>query len=141
MGVVKNGSAHPAYVKQPVWHAQQHSKAEGMPEFMLLFRGGEAERKSPQEMQALVQRYIVWVRQLRAEGKFKAGDELRPDGRVISKSSTRLTDAPFAESKDAVGGYFLIEAVDYEEAVQIAKSNPNLDNGGWVEVRQISDYQ
>ncbi len=112
-----------------------------MSEFMLLFRGGEADRKSPEEMQALVQRYIDWVRDLRAEGKFKAGDELRPDGRIVAKSGTRLTDAPFAESKDAVGGYFLIEAVDYEEAVQIARSSPNLDNGGWVEIRQISDYQ
>ncbi len=112
-----------------------------MPEFMFLFRGGEADRKSPEEMQSLVQEYISWVRSLRERGKFKAGDELQGNGRVVAKTGNRVTDGPFVETKDAVGGYFLIEAADYEEAVAIAAQSPNLNNGGWVEVRQISDYQ
>ncbi len=112
-----------------------------MPEFMFLFRGGEADRKSPEEMQALVQEYIAWVRLLREKGKFKAGDELQGNGRVVSRNGSRVTDGPFVETKDAVGGYFLIEAADYDEAVAIAAQSPNLNNGGWVEVRQISDYQ
>lgn len=111
-----------------------------MPDFMLLFRGGEADQKSPAEMQQLVQKYIAWVRELRELGKFKAGDELQPNGRVVSAEKGKLIDGPFIETKDAVGGYFLIDAANYDEAVAIAKSSPNLDNGGWVEVRQISDY-
>lgn len=112
-----------------------------MPEFMLLFRGGEADQKSPEEMQALVQEYIAWVRDLRAQGKFKAGDELQANGRLVTRKGNQITDGPFVETKDAVGGYFLIEAADYGEAVDVAKASPNLKNGGWVEVRQISDYQ
>ncbi len=111
-----------------------------MPDFMLLFRGGEAKEKSPEEIQQLVQKYISWVKDLRAAGKFKAGDELRPTGRVVSSNQGKLTDGPFIETKDAIGGYFLIEAADYSEATAIAKSSPNLANGGWVEIRQISDY-
>lgn len=111
-----------------------------MPDFMLLFRGGEADQKSPAEMQQLVQKYIAWVRELRDKGKFKAGDELQGNGRIVSTEKGKLIDGPFIETKDAVGGYFLIEAANYDEAVAIAKASPNLDNGGWVEVRQISDY-
>ena len=111
-----------------------------MPDFMLLFRGGEADRKSPEEMQQIVQRYIAWVRDLRQKGSYKAGDELQPNGRIVSSDKGRLLDGPFVETKDAIGGYFLIEAANYEEAVAVAKASPNLENGGWVEVRQISDY-
>ena len=111
-----------------------------MPDFMLLFRGGEADRKSPEEMQQIVQKYIAWVRELRQNGSFKAGDELQPNGRIVSADKGRLIDGPFVETKDAVGGYFLIEAANYDAAVAIAKSSPNLANGGWVELRQISDY-
>lgn len=111
-----------------------------MPDFMLLFRGGEAKTKSPEEMQQIVQRYIAWVQQLRTQGKFKAGDELQPNGHIVSSRNGSLTDGPYIETKDAVGGYFLIEASGYDEAVAIAKASPNLENGGTVEVRQISDY-
>lgn len=111
-----------------------------MPDFMLLFRGGEADSKSPEEMQQIVERYIAWVRELRSQGKFKAGDELQPNGRIISSVKGSISDGPFVETKEAVGGYFLIEAADYNEAVAIAKASPNIANGGTVEVRQISDY-
>ncbi len=111
-----------------------------MPDFMLLFRGGEAKTKSPEEMQQIVQRYITWVKQLRTQGSFKAGDELQPNGRIVRSDHGSLTDGPFIETKDAVGGYFLVEAANYDEAVAIAKASPNLENGGTVEVRQISDY-
>jgi hypothetical protein len=112
-----------------------------MPDFVFLFRGGEADRRSPEEMQRIVERYIAWVRELRAQGKFKAGDELRAEGRIVTRQGGQITDGPFIETKEAVGGYFLIEAADYAEAVAIARRSPNLDNGGAVEVRQISDYQ
>ncbi|MGB5105887.1 MAG: YciI family protein [Candidatus Zixiibacteriota bacterium] len=110
-----------------------------MPDFMLLFRGGEADHKSPVEMQQIVQKYIARVRGLRESGKYKAGDELPPTGRIVSSGNGRLLDGPFAETKDAVGGYFLIEALNYDEAVAIAGSSRNLANGGSVEIRQISD--
>ena len=111
-----------------------------MPDFMLLFRGGEAESKSPEEMQKIVEKYIAWVRELRTQGKYKAGDELQPNGRIVSSVRGTIVDGPFVETKEAVGGYFLIEAADYNEAVVIAKASPNIANGGSVEIRQVSDY-
>ncbi len=112
-----------------------------MPDFVFLFRGGDYEEFSPEQLQKEVQDYIAWVKELREQGKFKAGDELQKNGRVVRNQAGKITDGPFAESKEAVGGYFLIEAADYDEAVEIAKGSPNLQHNGWVEVRQVSDYQ
>jgi hypothetical protein len=112
-----------------------------MSEFMFLFRGGNYEGFSPEQLQQVVQDYIAWVKELRNKGSYKAGDELQKNGRIVKREAGNNTDGPFVESKEAVGGYFLIEAANYDEAVEIARSSPNLQHDGWVEVRQISDYQ
>lgn len=112
-----------------------------MPNYVYLFRGGDYEDFSPEQLQQVVQEYIGWVKKLREQGIFKAGDELQPSGRVVRREAGKITDGPFAETKEAVGGYFLIEAQSYDEAVEIARSSPNLKNNGWVEIRQVSDYQ
>ncbi len=111
-----------------------------MADFMFLFREGNYQALSPEEMQKIVQRYMDWVRRLREAGKFKGGDELRPTGRMLSVQNGKIVDGPFTESKEMVGGYFVIEAADYDEAVTIAKESPGLAYGGAVEVRLISDY-
>lgn len=112
-----------------------------MPDFMFLFGGGDYEGFSPEQLQQEVQEYIAWVKALRSKGIFKAGDELQNTGRIVKNEGGTVTDGPFAESKEAVGGYLLIEADSYDHAVEIAKASPNLKHNGWVEVRQISDYQ
>lgn len=70
----------------------------------------------------------------------KGGDELKSSGRVLIGGEGGITDGPFTESKEAVGGYFLIEAADYDAAVGIARECPALQHNGRVEIRQISDY-
>jgi hypothetical protein len=113
-----------------------------MAKYMFLIRGGEAEERSAEEMQAVVREYIAWAQRLRAEGRMLDGDELGAGGSVVRKSNGKLlvTDGPYAEGKETVGGYFLIEADSDEHAAQIAGDCPGLSRSGAVEVRPIVEH-
>ena len=109
-------------------------------EIMLLFRGTDWHRHmSPEEMQAAAGRFMAWFERLKTEGKAKAGQPLQNVGRVISKSGRTLSDGPYAESKEAIGGYFILNVTDLDEAVEIAKQCPGLDYGIDVEVRPVAE--
>ena len=107
--------------------------------FMLLLRGGVSNRDlSPEQMQQQIERYMNWIEKLRREGHFVAGEPLDETGKVLSgKNGTSVTDGPFTESKEDVGGYFIIRALDIERAVEISKGCPIFVNNGTVEVRAI----
>ena len=109
-------------------------------EYMLLFRGTKLEQElSPQQIQDMMTRWVSWYDGLVAEGKALAGQPLTKETRVVSGKSRHVADGPFAESKEAVGGYFLLKVADFDEAVEIAKGCPGLDYGLRVEVRQIAE--
>lgn len=106
---------------------------------MLLLRGGVSHRDfSPDQMQRHVERYMNWIEQLRRDGHFVGGEPLEETGKVLSGGDGRtVTDGPFTESKEEVGGYFIIRASDLEAAVELAKGCPIFRNNGTVEVRPI----
>jgi hypothetical protein len=108
-------------------------------EYMLLFRGPRWDRGlSPQELQAAMDKVMTWFEGLNGRGKIKAGQPLGAQGRIISGANGGLVvDGPFAESKEAVGGYLVLQADDLNEAVEIARSAPTLKYGITVEVRPI----
>jgi hypothetical protein len=104
-----------------------------MPQYVLLLRdeGAFPQDISPQEIQAIIERYRVWGEKVRR----LAGEKLRDgEGRILRRSG--VTDGPFTESKDVVGGYFIIEASDYEDALRKCRDCPHLDFGS-IEIRQI----
>ena len=80
--------------------------------------------------------FTVWFERLSNEGKIENGHRLAQEGKIVVSRNT-VTDGPFAESKEAIGGYWFIRADSLEEAVEIAKGNPCLDYGATVEVRPI----
>ena len=106
---------------------------------MLLFRGPHWDRGlSPDELQATMDKVMAWFEGLNARGKVKASQPLSTQGRIISGGNGNLVvDGPFAESKEAVGGYLVLQAEDLNEAVEIARSMPALKYGNTVEVRPI----
>ncbi len=108
---------------------------------MLLFRGNDWQKGlSPEEMQKIAGQWMAWFERLTAQGKVTAGSPLEKDGKVVSgKNGRTVSDGPFAESKEAVGGYFLLQVNDYDEAVSIAQQCPGLAYGIQVEVRQVAD--
>ena len=110
-----------------------------MDNYLVLFHGSTVRPgMSPEEMQALVARYRAWGDKLRTEGRYVGSNRLEASGgKVLRKESAlRITDGPYAETKDVVAGYFLLQAASYEEAVELCKDCPHLD-GGTIEVRRI----
>ena len=107
--------------------------------FMLLLRGGVSSRDlSAEQLQRQIERYMSWIEKLRSEGHFAAGEPLAETGKVLSgKNGSIVTDGPFTESKEEVGGYFIIRANDLEAAVELSKGCPIFANNGTVEVRPI----
>jgi len=109
-------------------------------EYLLLFRGAGWEKNlSPQELQTLMAQWVSWYEGLQRQGKVKGSNPLFPQGKIVSgKKGKVVADGPFAESKEAIGGYFLIEASSLDEAIEIARGWPILDVGAEVEVRPVA---
>jgi hypothetical protein len=107
---------------------------------LLLFRGTDWHKGlSPEEMQQVVSQWKTWFDRLTAQGKAIAGNPLENEGKVVSgKSGRMVADGPFAESKEAIGGYFLLKVDTLEEAVTIAQGCPGLPYGAVVEVRPVA---
>ncbi|MBI3789760.1 MAG: transcription initiation protein [Gemmatimonadetes bacterium] len=94
---------------------------------------------TPEEMQQVVARYGAWGRALAEKGKYVGGHKLTDDGgRHMSraKADIRVTDGPYSEAKEVIGGLFIVDAPDYEAAAALARDCPHLDFG-WIEIRQI----
>jgi hypothetical protein len=108
-------------------------------EYMLLFRGMHWDKNlSPEEIQNVMSRWIAWFDRLTQEGKARAGQPLNDKGKIISgKKGQKVVDGPFAESKESIAGYILLQVATLDEAVKIAKECPGLDYGISVEVRLV----
>ena len=117
------------------------SDTKKAPEYLLIFRGNDWSRGlSPEQMQQVASQWMAWFQGLTREGKVLAGNPLEPEGKIVSgRSGNLVTDGPFAESKEAVGGYFLLRVDNLDEAVAIAKQCPGLAYGIKVEVRPVAD--
>ncbi len=107
---------------------------------MLLFRGMDWHKGlSPEQIQKVMDQWKGWFERLTNEGKAKAGHPLEGEGKIVSGKKGRVVaDGPFAESKEAIGGYFFLEVSSMDEAVAIAKECPGLDYGAVVEVRPVA---
>jgi len=116
-----------------------------MKEYLLLFRGGEGKsmrEQSPEKWQAHMQKWATWMGGLTEEGKFLGAQPLNNEGRVVTGNKKLVTDGPFMEGKEMLGGYLLCKADTYDEAVAIAKNCPILEfESGIVEVREVMEMK
>ena len=106
---------------------------------MIFRRGAEANepQPSPEQMQGMMKQWQDWLGGIAAQNKLSsAGNRLAPEGKVVKKNSI-VTDGPYVELKEAVGGYTIIKAESLDEAAQMSKGCPIFAMGGNVEVRQI----
>jgi hypothetical protein len=107
-------------------------------EYLLLFRNNAwYQDLSPVEIEEAMDRFNSWFEQLNRAGKFRSGAPLATVGKTVT-SRHMVTDGPFAESKEAVAGFFVIQAESLDEAVEIAKGCPGLEFGQTVEVRAFT---
>ena len=108
-----------------------------MNEFVFLYRGGEGRPESPELGQQVMQKWMAWFKALAEKGHVvDRGQPLERNGKIVAPGRV-VTDGPFAETKDLVGGYTLIKARDVAEAAELAKGCPILERGGRVEVRPV----
>jgi hypothetical protein len=114
-----------------------------MEKFMYLFRGGDiaAAQQSPDVMQAHMQKWMTWMKALGEKGLLVGGEPLQQEGKQVSGTKKVITDGPFVEAKEAVGGYLIVNANDIDHAVEISKGCPILEVDGKIEVRPIQKME
>jgi hypothetical protein len=106
--------------------------------YMLLFVGMDWHKGlSPEQTQKVSEDWMAWFKHLMKEGKAVAGHPLGFEGKSVSGKNRAVTDGPFAEAKEAIGGYFMLDVATMEEAVAIAQRCPGLPFGARVEVRPV----
>jgi hypothetical protein len=105
-------------------------------EYILLFRGGLEGGLSPDDVQQFVDRFMAWADRLTKEGKLRTGHPLGDQRKIVSGKNRVVSDGPFAETKETLGGYFVLEVTNVDEALVIAKDCPGLDYGIYIEVRR-----
>lgn len=106
---------------------------------MLIFRGTDwYQGLSPEQMQQVFDQWMTWFNRLKDEGIALAGNPLEPVGKIVAGRNRVVSDGPFAESKESIGGYFLLNVATLDEAVAIAKDCPGLPHGIRVEVRPVA---
>jgi len=113
-----------------------------MSEFVYLFRTSEAEQQkamgTPERAQKSMQVWLAWIRELEAKGHLKdPGQPLAPQGKVVRGPNQVISDGPFAEAKDLVLGFMVVEARDLAHAAELARSCPIAAGGGSVEIRPV----
>jgi hypothetical protein len=109
-----------------------------MSEFVFLYRNGDWQQLSPAELQQQMNRWMAWMKELGEKGHLKdPGSPLERTGKLVTGKQKLVTDGPFAEAKDVIGGYSVVEAKDLDQAVELSKGCPIFLNGGAVEVRPV----
>ncbi len=110
-----------------------------MSQFLYLFRGGDAmENLSPEETQAHMEKWKTWMGGLAEQGKLAGGLPLAKTGKQVVNKGSLVTDGPFAEGKEVVGGYLMVNADTIEDAVAISKECPLFEgNNANIEIREI----
>ena len=108
-----------------------------MNEFVFLYRNGERPT-SPEQMQQTLAKWTAWLKSLADRGHLiDRGQPLDRSGKLVGKL---VTDGPFAETKDLIGGYSLIKARDIAEAAELARGCPVIERSGQVEVRPVMKF-
>ena len=106
---------------------------------MLLHDAGFPDDISPDQIQAIIQRYVAWRQKVQQNGRKVDGHKLTDrEGRVMrgAAGTTKVTDGPYAEGREVIGGLFIVEANSYDEVVELSKDCPHLDFGS-IEIREV----
>lgn len=105
-------------------------------DYLVISRGQWDADARPEDVQQAIDAFYVWYEQGLASGRLKPGSRLQPEARVVGRGGI-VTDGPFAETKEWVGGYWIIVAASLDEAAAIAAENPCLQHGLTLEIRPL----
>jgi hypothetical protein len=111
-----------------------------MKDFLFVYRNDFKNQPvpSPEEMQSITKKWMDWISDIAAQNKLvDRGAPLGNEGKVVRPVDV-VTDGPYTEVKELIGGFSIVKAESYDEAVEMAKGCPILEAGGNVEVREIN---
>lgn len=111
-----------------------------MEKFMLIFHGGISPDSSPEEMQANMNKWMAWVDKLAKSERYAGGEALLPGGKLVKGNVSTVTDGPYTEGKEVVGGYFIVNAANYDDAISLCADYPDYNAGGSIQVRQVMKF-
>jgi len=111
-----------------------------MKEYLVISRGQWDEDRSPEEIQRAIDAFYVWIGRMADQGKMKRGQRLAKEGATVSRKRI-VTDGPFGETKEVIGGYWFIVADSLEEAAALAAENPCMQCGLFYEIRPVDPEQ
>jgi hypothetical protein len=112
------------------------TKQSSSSEYLVISRGQWDKDASPEQIQKAIDQFYVWLDRLVSEGKMKTGQRLANGGKTVSRNNV-MTDGPYGEAKEVIGGYWFILANSLDEAARIAAGNPCLKYGLFFEIRPI----
>lgn len=115
-----------------------------MEKFMYLFRGGVNHAHNAQDSEVAkrnMQNWMNWMKSLGEKGILAGGEPLQPTGKNVNGKKKIVSDGPFTEAKELVGGYLIVNAKDINEAVEISKGCPIFEEDGNVEIRQVQKME
>ena len=115
-----------------------------MAKYMLLLNQApdEYDGVSQEDMMAIIAEYVAWVDKMTAEGRYQAGSKLAPEAgrRVTAKAGDlEVHDSPFTEAHEILGGYMIIEAEDYDHALELVRDHPHLKYERAMEIRRVHE--
>ncbi len=119
------------------WKVDNHERAGFYSRIFSNLQGTVGQDPLQDEIQSATEKFYIWYDRLINEGKMKPGQRLTSEGKTVGRKDV-ITDGPFGESKEVIGGYWFILAHSLDEAAQIAKGNPCLDCGLLLEIRPIA---
>ena len=110
-----------------------------MKEFMMIFIGADYQELglSPEQLQGRMSKWFAWNEKMGKQGIVKSGNALVPVAKRVSGTNRTITDGPFVEGKELVGGYYVVTAENADAVVEIAQDYPDYDLGGTVEIREV----
>jgi len=113
-----------------------------MKEFMMIFIGADYEEigLSPEQLQERMGKWFAWGDKMQNQGILQGGAALHSKGKRVSGPDRIVSDGPFVESKELIGGYYTVKAGNFEDVVQIAQDFPDYDLGGTVEIREVIKF-
>ncbi len=110
-----------------------------MKDFMMIFLGTPYEELglSPEELQARMGKWMDWSAKMGEAGILKGGNALHAPAKRVTGPNRVVSDGPFVEGKELIGGYYVVQAETFEEVVKIAEGYPDYDLEGGVEIREV----
>ena len=108
-----------------------------MKDFMFFFRGPGDIKLTPEQSQVQMQKWMDWIGSLTARGHYVSGAPMSKEGKRVKGEKPVITDGPFTEGKELLGGYLMIKAGSLEEATELAFGFPDYDKDCSVEIREL----